>query len=70
MSIVLLLTGMLLHWMYPVAVWPTGSFVPRILIHETFKKNKNKEYFDFYVEIGSEINISTVNSIFLDNLKA
>ncbi len=42
----------------------------RILIHETFKKNKNKEYFDFYVEIGSEINISTVNSIFLDNLKA
>ena len=41
----------------------------RILLHDTFKKNNYINYYDFYVGTGSEVNISLINSIFLDSLE-
>ena len=41
----------------------------RIMLHETFKKNSYINYYDFYVATGSEVNISLVNSLFLDSLE-
>ena len=41
----------------------------RFLLHDTFKKNNYVDYYDFYVSTGSELNISLVNSLFLDNLE-
>ncbi len=41
----------------------------RIMLPETFKKNSYINYYDFYVTTGSEVNISLLNSLFLDSLE-